>query len=154
MSKKAGDGVIEETASLDIENGRWIVADSYGRRYFGQLPEGALALASKTLAQVVEEGDVPNVLPLFPAYELNVIQQQMEDGRMMMGLQALPVGIFAVGAPLLVRWNGLLAVHELPEIDRTFLRDGLVKAEDMKTQFRAARSTGRTLSGPPRISLR
>jgi hypothetical protein len=150
MSKKDA-AVIEAGPTLDINSERWYIADSYGRRFLGQVP-AKLHSKGESLAEVIERAGMPNVLALFPAYELNVMQSNLEDGRTMMGLQVTPLAILAVGAPFFVRWNGLGAVHEMPEVDINLLRDGIKQAEDRKTQFRAARLEG--LTGAPRVSLK
>jgi hypothetical protein len=121
---------------LNLRDGHWIVADSYGRRLLGRMrakPEVSKETRPSFTVATCE-----------PLYDLNVtaitIEEGPNKGKTRLGFQCLPWTLLGFDAPVDVRWSAIAFVHELKEGDVELLTECVAQAEDHKTSLRLSRA--------------
>ena len=121
------------TRHLKVDDGHWILVDSYGRRLLGRMTH-------KPAPRTPEMGASFNTATLDPCYEVSIQSEQLGDGAQSFGLVALPFMLLGMSVPVEVRWSSLVYVHELGPGDLDLIKKIVRAAEGHKASFRAARS--------------
>lgn len=144
--------VVSDRQKLKIDDGQWLLVESYGPCYLGRLliplvptPEGDTQRMS--LASLLASGvELPNAFLLFPCYKLTALVQPAAEGgldadcKATMGLHAMPFLTLSRGAPRLVRWSAFELVHEYTDADLDLMRRCVRSAEGTMSELRAMRT--------------